>query len=260
MPQETLKLPAHFSIEPELRDQLSSRAGQQRCLEGHDEVLLIVHDVPPPAISTRTPLLFWKRHDGRWTQAGGPGITELGDLLARYADIIESHHVVVTRAENAADILAILRHAGPLSRSTRELAHALDQALASEPNDLEIRNFRDRAREVERAADLLLTDARMTLEFIRTEHGQSLARSAEMILKTAQRLLLVAAVFLPLIALGIFIGLSGALPAFMQWVIWSLIAVSLLTASWLSRKSLQETLVARVHKRPRPRKKNDSAA
>lgn len=249
MPQETLKLPAHFSIEPELRDQLSSRAGQQRCLEGHDEVLLIVHDVPPPAISSRTPLLFWKRHDGRWTQPGGPGISELGDLLGRYSEIIGSHHEVVTRAENAADILVILRHAGPLSRSSHDLAHALDQTLASEPNDREIRGFRDRAKEIERAAELLHTDARMTLEFIRTEHGQSLARSAELILKTAQQLLLVAAVFLPLIALGIFIGLSGALPAFMQWVIWSVIAMTLLATAWLSRKSLQETLVARMEKR-----------
>lgn len=249
MPQETLKLPAHFSIEPELREQLSSRAGQQRCLEGHDEVLLIVHDVPPPSVSTRTPLLFWKRHDGRWTQPGGPGISEMGDLLGRYAEIIESHHAVVTRAENAADILAILRHAGPLSRASRDLAHALDQTLASEPSDREIRGFRDRAKEIERAAELLHADARMTLEFIRTEHGQSLARSAELILKTAQQLLLVAAVFLPLIALGIFIGLSGALPAIMQWVIWSVIGLSLLATACLSRKSLQETIVARVEKR-----------
>lgn len=249
MPQETLKLPAHYSIEPELRDQLSSRAGQQRCLEGHDEVLLIVHDVPPPAISSRTPLLFWKRHDGCWTQPGGPGISELADLLSRYGEIIGTHQEVVTRAENAAEILAILRHAGPLSRSSRDLAQALDQTLASEPNDREIRGFRDRAKEIERAAELLHTDARMTLEFIRTEHGQSLARSAELILKTARQLLLVAAVFLPLIALGIFIGLSGALPAFMQWVIWGVIAVSLLAAAWLSRKSLQETLVARMEKR-----------
>ncbi|MEX1048080.1 MAG: hypothetical protein WED15_01030 [Akkermansiaceae bacterium] len=252
MPQETLKLPAHFALEPELRAQLSARAGKQRCLEGHDELLLIVHDVPEPAAPKIKPLLFWKRHDGRWTQPGGPGISELGDLLNRYSEIIGSHHEVVTRAENAADILAILRHAGPLSRSSQELAHALDQTLASEPNDREIREIRDRAREIDRAAELLHTDARITLEFIRTEHGQSLARSAELILKTAQRILLVAAVFLPLIALGIFIGLSGALPAFMQWVIWSVIAVSLLATAWLSRKSLQETLVARMEKRRLP--------
>jgi hypothetical protein len=249
MPQETLKLPAHFTLEPELREQLSARAGQQRCLEGHDELLLIVHEVPEPVLARTKAMLFWKRHDGHWTQPGGPGISELGDLLNRYSEIISSHQAVVTRAENAADILAILRHSGPLSRATRELAHALDQTLASEPNDREIRGFRDRAKEIERAAELLNIDARMTLEFIRTEHGHSLARSAELILKTAQRLLLVAAVFLPLIALGIFIGLSGALPAFMQWVIWSLIAVSLLATAWLSRKSLQETLVARMEKR-----------
>ncbi|RYD35556.1 MAG: hypothetical protein EOP87_07150, partial [Verrucomicrobiaceae bacterium] len=62
--EESVKLPAHFRIEPELREQLSGRSGHQRCVEGRGELLLIVHDVPKPRIADRNGIYFWKGHDG----------------------------------------------------------------------------------------------------------------------------------------------------------------------------------------------------
>src|SRR5690606_34515368 len=99
-------------------------------------------------------------------------------LLDRYERAIDRHEEVVDEADTAAEIFAILRHAGPLVRSSRHLVHALEQTLAIDADDRDIRNFRDRAREVERAADLLQSDARVTLEFWQAERSEQQARSS----------------------------------------------------------------------------------
>jgi hypothetical protein len=217
---ETLKLPAHFDVEPELREQLSGRPGHQRCVEGAGELLLIVHDVPRPRIPERDALFFWKRHDGVWMQASGPGLTGLGDLLDRYAKAIDGHEEVIDEADTAAEIFKILRHSGPLARSSRNLVVALEQVLSIDPDDRQIRSFRDRAREIERAADLLNTDGRVALEFWRAERAEEQALSGARLNRIAFRLNLLAGFFLPLVALGGIFGMNVDLPDFVKSMFW----------------------------------------
>lgn len=223
-----------YELEPELREQLSHRAGHQRCLEGHDEVLLIVREVPRQAGSEGEALFFWRRHDGRWFQPGGPGMSEMGQLLERYAGAVETHEKVVNEACDAAETFLALRHAGPLARSIRDLARALEQALAVDPADRSIRGFRDRAREIERAAEFLQADARATLEFLRTQQGESLARSAEKLVKAADRLGWLAGV----IALAVILGVSLMLPVVWNGILWGVAGVWLVIAAtqrWRAR-------------------------
>ncbi len=220
VPREILQLPEHFNIEPELREQLSGRPGHQRCVEGAGELLLVVHDVPEPGVPERTALFFWKRYDGCWTQAGGPGLDELGTLLDRYTRVIDGHEATIDEADTAAEIFAILRHAGPLARSTRNLVQALEQTLAIDPDDAEIRALRDRAREIERAADLLHADARVTLEFWSAERAEEHSRSAEKLGTIAFRLNLLAGFFLPLVALGALFGMNVELPEAVERSFW----------------------------------------
>ena len=89
--EESVKLPGHFRIEQELRDQLSSRPGHQRCVEGRGELLLVVHDVPRVGVPEREGIYFWKNYEGRWSQQSGPGLSGLEDLLDRYAKTIDGH-------------------------------------------------------------------------------------------------------------------------------------------------------------------------
>lgn len=216
---EPVKLPAHFRIEEELREQLSSRPGHQRCLEGRGELLLVLHDVPKPRASERSGLYFWKSHDGRWHQADGPGLSGLASLLERYSKAIEAHEEVVDDADTAAEIFSILRHSGPLARSTRNLVQALEQTLAMDQDDREIRAFRDRAREIERAADLLNNDARVTLQFWQAERSERQARSAARLGRIAYRLNLLAGFFLPLVALGGLFGMNMDRWGSLFWVV-----------------------------------------
>jgi len=206
--EESVKLPNHFRIENELREQLSSRPGHQRCVEGRGELLLVVHDVPKSGIPERQALFFWKDYEGRWSQESGPGLSGLGDLLDRYAKAIDGHEEVIDEADTAAEIFAIIRHSGPLMRSSRNLVSALEQVLAVDPEDREVRAYRDRAREIERAADLLNGDAKVTLEFWQAERADRQARSAARLGKIAYRLNLLAGFFLPLVALGGLFGMN----------------------------------------------------
>ncbi len=233
MPTEILKLPSHFNLEPELREQWGGRTGHQRCIEGHDELLLIVHQVPEGLVPGAA-MVFWRRHDGRWVQEGGPGIDGLDAVLKRYEDVISGHFAVVERADAAEEIFSALRHSAPLLRSVRDLIKALDQALSFDPNDRAVRELRDRAREIELAADLLQADARLTLEFLRTRQGDELLRTTGRLNRIVDRLALLVLVFLPLAALGTFLAMSGSVPFVVKLLFWcvfgagGLVTVSLL--------------------------------
>jgi hypothetical protein len=217
---ETLKLPTHFDLEPELREQLSNRPGHQRCVEGAGELLLVVHEVPCPGVPEREALFFWKRHDGSWMQRSGAGLSGLGELLDRFAKAIDDHEEVIDDVDTAAEIFGILRHAGPLARTTRNLMQALEQVLAVDADDREIRSYRDRAREIDRAAELLYNDGRITLEFWRAERAEEHARSAARLNRIAFRLNLLAGFFLPLVAFGGLFGMNVDLPEFVKPMFW----------------------------------------
>lgn len=249
---ETLKLPSHFELEVSLQEQLSNRPGHQRCMEGESELLLVLHEVPQSGVPEREAWFFWKRNDGRWTQPGGPGINQLSELLGRYESAIDRHEEALEQATTAAQIFAILRHAGPLNRSTRNLVHALEQALSFEPDDRDIRSLRDRARDMERAADLLHADARMTLEFWSAEHHEEQSRAADRLGKIAYRLNLLAGFFLPLVALGGIFGMNVSMPGFVRPLFWGIVLGGLIVGGvllWLvGRQGEDSERLARLRK------------
>lgn len=230
---EDLKLPDHFQIARELREQLSGRPGHQRCVAGGDELLLILHEVPQPKIPEREAIFFWKRSDGMWMQASGTGLSELSGLLDRYAKAIDTHEDVIDVADTAAEIFSILRHSGPLARSSRNMVQALELTQAMHSGDREIRNFFDRAREIERAADLLNIDARVALEFWLAEQSERHAKSGARLNKIAFRLNLLAGFFLPLVALGGLFGMNVDLPPLIKPLFWVILFGGLLVGGCL---------------------------
>ena len=218
--EEKLDLPGHYELERELLEQLSGRAGHQRCVVGHDELLLILHEVPKAGVPERNAVFFWRRMDGRWLQPGGPGLDELGDLLERYARVIDENEELLEKTESTQDLFGILRQAGPLARSSRNLVAALDQALVQEPDDREVRTYRDRAQELVRASELLQNDARETMLFWQAEASEEHAKSAERLGNILFKLNLVTGFFLPLVALGGLFGMNVDLPDFVRSMFW----------------------------------------
>lgn len=230
---ETPHLPDHFELERSLRSQLGSRIGHQRCVEGKGELLLVVHEVPLPRVPEREALFFWKRKDGMWMQDGGPGLSGLDELMSRYEAAIDRHEEIVDEADTASEIFAILRHSGPLLRSSRNLCTALGQVLTVEPEDRAIRDFLDRAREIERAADLLNQDGRMALEFWRAERAEENALAAARLNRILFRLNLLTGFFLPMLALTGIFGMNVHLPEFTSGMFWGIILFALVLGGGL---------------------------
>ena len=229
---ETSFLPSHLSIEPELADQLSSRPGHQRCIEGDGELLLVTHEVPRPSIPERQAIFFWKRRDGKWIgPQGTTGLVALEALLDRYAKAIDGHEEVIDEADTASEVFTILRHAGPLARSSRNLVGALEHLLTIDHDDKAIRALRDRARETERAAELLYADARITLEFWQAERSEEQALASARLNRIAFRLNLLAGFFLPLVALGGLFGMNVDIPHFVQRGFWVIVMFGLLVGA-----------------------------
>lgn len=212
-------LPAHFNPEPELREQLGRRPGAQRCVEGNEELLLIVRDVPK-ASGKGSPIFFWRRHDGRWTQAGGLGLNELGALLDRYEEAIGSRQAVVGQSKSASEIITIARSSGPLEVSVRELAKAMGQALSFEPGDREMADHADRAVELQRTAEWLHEDARMTLDFLRTQQSELMHGAVERLELVLKRLAVIVTLFIPLMAVVLLVGSGGNLSTPVKIIAW----------------------------------------
>lgn len=229
LPEATF-LPTQFACEPELLDQLSGRPGHQRCMVGDGELLLVAHEVPEPGSSERHALFFWKRRDGRWVGPDGkPGLDALKNLLERYSRAIDGHAAVVDEADTAVEIFTILRHAGPLFRSSRNLVTALENVLHVDTDDRAIRDLRDHSLEILRGAEMLQADARLTLEFWQAERSEQQSLAADKLNRIVFRLNLLAGFFLPLVALGGLFGMNVDLPGFAKHLFWVIVFVGLAT-------------------------------
>ena len=214
-------LPQFFECEEELLDQLSNRPGNQRCVVGRDELLLVVHEVPEAGSPDRVPLIFWRRQDEQWIDNGGhKGLRKLGELLDRYTKLLDEKQDIIDEADTAQEIFDLARIAAPLGRASRNLALAIDQTLMHDEDNRELRSYRDRAREVERASEQLSHDARLTLEFWKAERSEEQQATAEKLNKIAFRLNLLAGFFLPLVALGGLFGMNVDLPDFVDGWFW----------------------------------------
>jgi hypothetical protein len=222
MIDEISYLPAHFHLEEALREQLSNRVGSQRCVYGVKEMMLVVHNVPEPGVPERKALYFWRDQHATWHGSHGDGLRGLDDLLHSYARAIDGHEAVVDDADTAQEIFSILRHSGPLVRSSRNLHLALVDVSSHLPKDRELRGMKDRSLENERAAELLHADAHMALEFFRAEQAQELARNGERWAQLSFRLNLMAGFFLPLVALGGLMGMNVNLPSFVDEAFWAI--------------------------------------
>jgi len=220
MIHEISYLPPNFTLSASLLDQLSARSGSQRCIRGEDgQLLLILHDVPEPSVPERKAVFFW--FDGHhWHGAENEGGKDLSLLLDAYVEAIDRLEAIVEEADTAKEIFALIRHAAPLARTTRNFYHALADAVNFSPRDRWLRHAKDRAHEIERAAELLHADARVTLEFMRAESAEEQARSSEQLARLGFRLNLLAGFFLPLVALGGLMGMNVELPAFVNGGFW----------------------------------------
>ena len=111
---------------------------------GH--LLLILHDVPKPGDDERVARLFWRAPDGSFKakDSRGDGLPSIKRHVEAFKTAVQELDDKVDKAKRAEEIFQVLRAASPLSRTTRNLHKALQEAREG-VDDKEIISLRDAA-------------------------------------------------------------------------------------------------------------------
>ena len=203
-------LPQGWAVPELFKARLGESAGRQRAMEADDHLLLVLHAPPDPDNDIhRQGRLFWRQPDGNWKSNDlGTGIVALRTHLEEYAGRVEKLEDELQAADTASDYFRILQEIAPLHRSARNSHAALQQAREMFPADRDLISSRDRAGDIERAAELLHGDAKNGLDFTMARQAEQQARSSYAMAVSAHRLNVMAALFLPLATISSLLGMN----------------------------------------------------
>lgn len=201
--------PFWSDIPKSLSDRVGVRVGRQRVIVESGHALLLLHQLPKAGDRERTAVLFWRNNLGNWRcYPGRDDLTTLRAHVESYATALDQLDDEVEKAEGASQYLALIRRARPLARSCRNMHAALQQLREAFPHDEAILGVRDRAYEVERLSEMVAEDAEDGLQFTIAQHTEEQAQLSERIARETHRLNLLAAIALPITALGAILGMN----------------------------------------------------
>ena len=237
-------VPEQWSLPEDIRNRLGDRAGRQRALHDGRNLLIIAHEPPAPGDPERRARLFWCRPDGSWdSSANGAGIGALHRHLDEFARRIDALEDRLHAADDADDYFQVLREGTPLHRTVRHLHLALQAAREAAKTDHDLIVVRDRANDLERAGELLLSDAQYGLTYTTAKRSEEAARNSEALARAGHRLNLLAAMFLPLTAITSLFGMQVEHGFEHHWAPWPFLSVLLVSVvvgvvlkRWLDRK------------------------
>lgn len=169
--------------------------------EGH--LLLILHAVPEPDSNERVGVLFWRDPAGEWkTTARGNGLAGLQNHIQSYDGTLEALDKRLVSAAVAETYFDVLNAVVPLRRAAQNMHSVLQQTREALQDDRKIISLRDLAYNVDREADLLQAEAKNALEYLIAKDTTEQAEQAAAQAKSANRLNLLVAAFLPVTAIA----------------------------------------------------------
>ncbi|NLF69698.1 MAG: hypothetical protein GX575_11660 [Candidatus Anammoximicrobium sp.] len=202
-------LPRVWDVPDEIRSRLGATVGRQRAMTADGHLLLVVHVPPKPDELGRQGRFLWRKPDGTWTSNDlGGGTQVVGKHLDQFAKAIEDCDGMEQQASRAEEYLAVLERLAPLQRSARNLYGVLQEARQLCPDDRDLINFRDRAYEIERAAELLQTETNNSLQLFMAKRAEEQAKASRRMAVSAHRLNILAAFFFPVAALSGILGVN----------------------------------------------------
>lgn len=207
--------------------------------DGH--LLVVLHELPSPDDHGRRAALFWRAPGAAWRSTPGPGgLPALYALVGSFTKALDDLERRLEAARGATELFEVLREAGPLARTSRNLLRALQEAREACPDDRDLIALRDEAGDNERAADLVAAEAKNRLDYLIAKRSEEQAATADRIARSSHRLNLLAAVFFPVTALGSILGMNlpHGLERFLApWLFWGVLSFAFLLGLWL-RSSL----------------------
>lgn len=200
-------LPPGWEVPAEFRKRLGDKIGRQRTMDADGHLLLVLHACPSIEEGDRRGRFFWRKPDGTWTgNESSGGINTLPKHLAEFSTAVEAIDNRLDAADDAKDFFDVMSALSPLLRTVRNLHKTLQAARETLPDDREIINARDRAYELERAAELLYEDSRNGLEFVMARRAEEQAAAGHRMAVSSHRLNLMAAFFFPVATLATIFG------------------------------------------------------
>lgn len=213
MPAKKALLPPGWDVPDEFRNRLGTHVGRQRAMITEGQVLLVLHAPPKPEDDERQGRFFWRKADGTWSATHlGTGAAALDKHLSEFDEVIDLQDRREEAAKSVDDYIPVIEALAPLHRATRNLLATLEEARRAVPQAREIIDFRDRAYELDRRAELLYDTARNALDFAIARQSEEQARAAHGMAISAHRLNLLAAFFLPLATLSSLFGTNLPFP------------------------------------------------
>jgi len=206
---ESSPAPKTWAIPAAIRSRLGREAGAQRAVVEEGHLLLILHQIPKPDQHHREAVFFWRDPQGVWkASAPGTGFGALNEFLQGYEKKLMELEAAEAKASKAKDYHNLLEQLAPILRASRGLHRAIQQAREGIGDDRDLISARDAAAAVERMAELLLQDAQFGLNYVAARQSEAQAEAAHQMNRSAHRLNLIAAIFLPLTALASLFGME----------------------------------------------------
>ena len=202
-------LPPGWEIPVAIRERMGEKVGRQRAMAADGHLLLVLHKPPKAGDNNRQGRFFWRKPDGSWlSNELGSGSAGINKHLVEYSDLVEKFDRLEESATTVDQMFNIIEAMSPLQRSTRNLHAALQEARTLIANDRDLINLRDRAYEIERAAELLLGEVQTALEFALAKKTEEQTAAAHQMALASHRLNLLAAFFFPIVTLCSIFGVS----------------------------------------------------
>ena len=227
-------IPHNWDVPQVFRGRFGTHAGRQRVMSADGHLLLILHEVPGRKEATeRGARLYWRKPDGAWksTGSGAATIAALRAHVEELAVAIDALEARAGTARRASDWFALLHDSAPLLRLARGASATLQEARDLAKTDRELIALRDTAQELERDIDLIHGHARAGLDFAIAKAAEDNAASSKHVSEAGHRLNRIAAMFLPISALGSLLGMNlvhGFEQTEAPWVFWGVAAAAFL--------------------------------
>jgi hypothetical protein len=199
-------IPKGWEVPGVFRRRLGNKVGRQRLMVADGHLLFVLHVPPQPNEAERQGRFLWRRPDGTWTSNDlGSGIQAVNSHLDQYAEMLQKRDEQEERAASVEDYFRVLEALSPLVRSARNQHHVFQEARNACSEDRDLINFRDRAYEIERNAELLTAETKHSLDYAVAKRAEEQADSSRRMAVSAYRLNILAAFFFPIATLsGIF--------------------------------------------------------
>ncbi len=234
----------NWELPAKIEDRLGeSTYGKQRAIFEDDNLLIILHDIPDADQLTRDSQVFWRKPDGEFLCNGqGDGQKLLKQLLNSYDKKLDKLDEAYEKVANSDDLFAILEEVAPVNRTSTNLYNTLQSARELIKEDEFLLEMRDRSYEMQRNFELLLSDAKMALDYkIAKNAEEELIKSSEAV-EAQHRLNILAAIFFPVMAIATIFGmnLSHGLEGSPPLIFWIVFILGLFTGiffkSWVVKK------------------------